>query len=272
MGHRAIINRLRSLAKSIGGESVLVTFYPHPRKVLYPETQGSNLLMINTQREKIRLLEQAGLDHLVIIPFTIEFSKTTSVDFIRHILVGKLNAKCVVVGFNHHFGHNREGDYDYLFELGKFYGFSVEEIPEQDIHNEFVSSTKVRKALTEGNIQRANAYLDHEYFILGPVRRAAEMAPNGADWLEIIPEEPEKQLPPPGIYAGSMMVLGERLKAPVLVMPSQLRNRIFFQMNAGVAGDVALFFHKRVRLLNTEEIPVADALKKDLKVIDELIY
>ncbi|MFO7617001.1 MAG: hypothetical protein R6V75_07095, partial [Bacteroidales bacterium] len=226
----------------------------------------------NTQREKIRLLEQAGLDHLVIIPFTIEFSQTSSVDFIRHILVGKLSAKCVVVGFNHHFGHNREGDYDYLFELGKFYGFRVEEIPEQDIHNEFVSSTKIRKALTEGNIQRANAYLDHEYFILGQVRRAEELTPNGTEWLEILPEEPEKQLPPPGVYAGSIVVLGERLKAPVLVLHAGSRNRIYFQIEGGLVGDAALFFHKRMRLLGADELPGADVLKKDLRMIDELIY
>ena len=272
VGHRVIINRLRTLAKATGGESVLITFYPHPRKVLYPDTQGSNLLMINTQREKIRLLEQAGLDHLVIIPFTLEFSKITSVDFIRHILVGKLKAKCVVVGFNHHFGHNREGDYEYLFELGKFYGFSVEEIPEQDIHNEFVSSTKIRKALTEGNIQRANAYLDHEFFILGQVKDASHLPINQTNWHEIIPEELEKQLPPPGIYAGSLIVVGERVKAPVMVLHAPQRNRVFFASEEKVTGEVALFFHKRMRLLGADEPPVADVLRQDLRMIDELIY
>ena len=182
IGHKTILNRLRTIARETGGTSVLVTFYPHPRKVLYPSTQGKDLMMINTQAEKIRLLEKAGLDHLVIIPFTLEFSKTSSVDFIRKILVEKLNVSCVVVGFNHHFGHNREGNFDYLYELGKFYNFSVEEIPEQDIHNEFVSSTKIRKAILEGNIQRANAYLDHEFFMMGPAIHALPSDSNGMDW------------------------------------------------------------------------------------------
>jgi riboflavin kinase / FMN adenylyltransferase len=99
------------------------------------------------------------------------FPKPPLIDFIRKILVGKLNSRRVIVGFNHHFGHNREGDYEYLHELGKYYNFEVEEIPEQDIDNETVSSTKIRKALIEGNIQRANAYLDHHYIISGIIRK-----------------------------------------------------------------------------------------------------
>ena len=135
---------------------------------------GKDLLLINSQQEKIELLQKTGINNLVIIPFTLAFSKMSSIDFIRSILVGKLHASKIVIGFNHHFGHNREGNFDYLYELGKFYNFSVEEIPEQDIQNETVSSTLIRKALQEGRIQRANAYLDHHYIISGQFDEGSE--------------------------------------------------------------------------------------------------
>lgn len=277
VGHRTIINRLRTIARDTGGTSVLVTFYPHPRKILYPNTQGKDLQMINTQREKIYLLEKAGLDHLVIIPFSLEFSKTTSVDFIRKILVAKLHASCVVVGFNHHFGHNREGDYDYLHELGKFYDFTVEEIPEQDIHNEFVSSTKIRKAILEGNIQRANAYLDHEYFILAPVKPAIDVKQlPGFNWFEVFPEEPEKQVTPPGVYAGSLLEDDLRIKVMILILETAAGLRILINVpdyDLSRIHEVNLAFHKRIRLTAPGDPQLNPVfLIQDLEEIMELIY
>lgn len=171
IGHKTILNRLNDIAKDIGGESTLITFHPHPRKILYPETAGKELKLISSQSEKIELLRKVGLHNLIIVPFNIEFSKISSVDFIRNILVKKLHAHTVVIGFNHHFGHNREGDFEHLHELGKYYNFMVEEIPQQDIDNETVSSTKIREAIKEGRIQRANAYLDHHYIIIGELCR-----------------------------------------------------------------------------------------------------
>ena len=277
VGHRTIIDRLNAIAKETGGVSVLVTFYPHPRKILYPNTQGKDLQMINTQREKIYLLEKAGLDHLVIIPFSLEFAKTTSVDFIRKILVGKLHASCVVVGFNHHFGHNREGDYDYLHELGKYYNFAVEEIPEQDIHNEFVSSTKIRKAILEGNIQRANAYLDHEYFMLAkikPERSAGQ--PLGFTWFEVIPEEPEKQILPDGVYAGSVLEGDVRWKVLVWIFElSDRRTILIHAPDCDLTGipDVYLAFHKKMRLVAPYPSNIDPTLlAQSLEEIRELIY
>ncbi len=277
VGHRTIINRLRSIAKETDGVSVLVTFYPHPRKILYPNTQGKDLQMINTQREKIYLLEKAGLDHLVIIPFSLEFSKTTSVDFIRKILVAKLHASCVVVGFNHHFGHNREGDYDYLHELGKYYDFAVEEIPEQDIHNEFVSSTKIRKAILEGNIQRANAYLDHEYFFIAPIKPASDvLMPMGIQWFELIPEEEEKQITPPGVYAGSVLEDDRRIKVMVLIEETAQGSRILLnapEYDLSVLPEVNLAFHKKIRLTAPGESGFDKSLLiQDIEDIRDLIY
>ena len=140
IGHKTILNRLRMLADKYYGESVLITFDPHPRKVLYPDTAGKDLKLINSQEEKLDLLEKAGLDNVIIVEFTREFSKITSEQFVRDLLHGILHAKVVVVGFNHHFGFNKEGDYKQLWEWQEKYHFEAEEIPEQEVQHETVSS------------------------------------------------------------------------------------------------------------------------------------
>lgn len=124
-GHKVIIDRLNTLAKKINGESVLITFHPHPRIVLYPDFEGKKLQLINSQKEKIQLFEKTGLNHLVIINFTKEFAQITSKQFVEEILLGELHAKIIIVGFNHHFGHNREGDFSYLYELAKTHDLRV---------------------------------------------------------------------------------------------------------------------------------------------------
>src|SRR5690606_21216164 len=167
IGHRTIINRLRKLADEHDGESVLITFHPHPRVVLYPETAGKGLKLICSQEEKIELQRKAGLDNIIIIEFTRDFAQITSEEFVRDILCGILAAKVIVVGHNHHFGFNQQGDYRTLWAWREKYGFEAEEIPMQEVQNETVSSTRIRQALTEGYIQRANAYLDHFYLVIG---------------------------------------------------------------------------------------------------------
>ncbi|HKK66788.1 MAG TPA: hypothetical protein VJ946_01205, partial [Bacteroidales bacterium] len=215
IGHKTILNRLNALARQVKGESVLITFHPHPRKVLYPEKMA-DLKLINTQREKIHLLETTAIDHLFIIPFTLEFSRTTSREFVSDILLGKLNAKVIIVGFNHHFGHNREGNYDYLYQLSKQKDFLVEEIPMQDIENEAVSSTRIRKALSQGHIQRANAYLDHFYILMGNIQKTGSTPLNHKRGLRIMNiEEAEKLVPPDGTYAISLMETNTRAMAVI---------------------------------------------------------
>lgn len=167
VGHRVIIGRLNDLASQVDGSSVLITFHPHPRMVLYPESSGKDLKLINSQEEKIKLLQAEGLDHLIIMEFTPDFARTSSEDFLEQYLVGKLHAHTIVVGFNHFFGHNREGSYSSLYASRERFSFKVEEIPGQEIQNETVSSSRIRKALKDGNIQRANAYLEHYYMISG---------------------------------------------------------------------------------------------------------
>ena len=132
IGHKTILNRLNKLAREVAGESVLITFHPHPRVVLYPESAGKGLKLISSREEKIELLRKAGLNNLIIIEFTREFARTTSEGFVSEYLHGILKAKVVVVGHNHHFGFNQEGDYRKLWEMRTKYGFEAEEIPMQE--------------------------------------------------------------------------------------------------------------------------------------------
>ncbi len=217
MGHQVLINRLNQLARSIDGESVLITFYPHVRKVLYPETKGKDLEMINSQQEKIELLEKTGLDNLVIINFTLEFAKTTAEDFVRNLLVGKLGAKIIVVGYNHFFGHNKEGNYDKLIKMGKELDFEVIEIPKQELEKETVGSTKIRKSLKDGKIMHANAYLDHIYYINTQFCDGSSLYQNAGFKTFIINiEEDSKLIPPDGIYAIKAEIDGQMSRGMML--------------------------------------------------------
>jgi riboflavin kinase / FMN adenylyltransferase len=167
VGHQQIIKRMIEVAKKNNGETVLVTFSPHPRLVIHADSQ--NLKVINTQDRKYQLMEQFGIDHLVEIPFTKEFSKTSSNDFIENIIVKGLGTRKLIIGYDHHFGKNRMGDYNKLFDLGLKYGFKVEKVNAQSVNNINVSSTKIRKALEEGKIKVANQLLGYEYSITGKV-------------------------------------------------------------------------------------------------------
>ena len=283
IGHKVIIDRLNSLAKNIDGESVLITFHPHPRRVLYPETAGRNLQLINSQKEKIHLLEKTGLDHLVIINFTKEFAETTSQEFVQDILLWKLNAKIIIVGFNHHFGHNREGNYSYLHELAKTKDFRVEEIPEQDLENETVSSTIIRKSLSEGRIQRANAYLDHFFIITGNLAKGdPKCLEVGFPTLGLEVEEDVKLVPPDGVYAISVNCEDKRYRGMLNIkrtseekVPSIQVHLFEYDSNFKLTGkETTVTFHKRMRdelkLSNTESLKFQ--LEKDKIEIDELIY
>jgi riboflavin kinase / FMN adenylyltransferase len=286
VGHKAIINRINRLARDIQGESVLITFHPHPRKVLYPETAGKDLFLINSQREKIELLRKTGLKNLLILTFTVEFSHTSSIDFIRNILVNKLHVSKIVIGFNHQFGFNREGNFEYLDELGKFYGFGVEEIPEQDIHNETVSSTLIRKALQEGRIQRANAYLDHHYFMMGNlISGSPELKQIDLPSYFLTIEEECKLVPPDGVYAVRIESGSFSSKGILNIKDSRYgsdRNKdeiaieLFpFDSSGLILGQEAIvYFAKRIR----DEQDFGDLtelrrqLEKDQAIVDEMIY
>ncbi len=286
IGHKTILKRLNDIAEDIGGESTLITFHPHPRKVLYPETAGRELKLISSQREKIELLRKVGLHNLIIVPFNIEFSKMSSVDFIRNILVKKLYAHTVVIGFNHHFGHNREGDFEHLHELGKYYNFMVEEIPQQDIDNETVSSTKIREAIKEGRIQRANAYLDHHYIIIAELYKTKTVLDTvGLPVYRAIIDEDVKLIPPEGVYAISVSGNGIYLKGmlnisnPLKILKPNGQEMVvelhLFDCENDLTNETLMIsFHKRMR----DEMNFNDAeqlitqLNRDKEDINELIY
>lgn len=204
LGHMTIINRLKEVAKKQHGETVLLTFFPHPRMVLQ---EDNDLKLINTLQEKIILLEKAGIDHLIIQPFTKEFSRLTSLEFVRDLMVNKIGTKRLVIGYDHHFGRNREGSFEHLVEFGPLYGFEVEEIPAQDIDNVNVSSTKIRKALLEGDLKTANEYLTHPFTISGKVVPGAQNGRKlGYPTANIEVEEAYKLIPAYGIYAVKVQV------------------------------------------------------------------
>lgn len=199
IGHRTILNRLNEVAKKMKGESVLLTFYPHPRMVLQEDAE---LRLLNTIDEKTELLKQAGIDHLIIHPFTKSFSRTTSLEFVRDILVNQIGTKKLVIGYDHHFGRNREGSFEHLKEYGPVYGFEVEEISAQDIENVNVSSTKIRKALVAGDVKTANTYLGHHFQLSGVVVHGNKVGRElGYPTANIDIQNKYKLIPSEGIYA-----------------------------------------------------------------------
>jgi riboflavin kinase/FMN adenylyltransferase len=280
IGHKTILNRLKMLTEKYCGESVLITFDPHPRKVLYPETAGKDLKLINSQEEKLELLRKAGLDNLIIIEFTRDFSRTTSEEFVRNYLHGKLGAKVIVAGFNHHFGFNQEGDYRKLWEMREKYNFEAEEIPEQEVQHESVSSTKIRQAVREGFIQRANAYLDHYYIVMGKPERY--MYRNNFYEINLVKvplTEECKLLPAPGIYAvSSKTESGESKGMAIINETSDGEKEVLLNILEGdpVNYDLGLIisFHKRIHgsVNLSDQSDSARWLKVARNEISELIY
>jgi len=199
-GHKHVLKRLNEIAKKEGSESVLLTFYPHPRHVLQADNQ--TLKLLNTIDEKIEELRKSGLQHFVIHEFTKEFSRTKSVNFIRDLLVNKLKMNYMVVGYDHHFGRNREGSYSDLQELSELYNFELEQIPPQDEGDVTVSSTKVRKLLCLGDVEKANAYLGYAYPINGKVVKGNKIGRKiGYPTANILVENKWKLIPSDGVYA-----------------------------------------------------------------------
>ena len=216
IGHQKLIKSLRQIAGKIEGETVLVTFYPHPRMVLFPD--DNELKLLNTQEEKIELLEKFGIDHLIVIPFTKKFSRLTSLEFVRDIIANKIGTKKLVIGYNHHFGRNREGSFKHLKEFGPVYGFDVKEIPAIDLDNIEVSSTKIREALQKGDISTANSYLGYEYSLRGKVIKGKQLGRElGYPTANIEVADKYKLIPADGIYAVKVFHEGTQYKGMMSV-------------------------------------------------------
>ena len=219
LGHQKILKRLNEVAELTNRESVVITFYPHPRSVISPDNQIVKLL--STLDEKIELLEKSGVNHLLIVPFTREFSELSSEEFIQKILIDTIGTKTLVIGYDHRFGKNREGGFDYLKLNKEKYGFGIEEISRQDIENVGVSSSKIRKALQEGDVPSADHFLGRNYSLSGVIVKGKQLGRTiGFPTANIQVREIAKLIPLDGVYAvkvyykdeafGGMLNIGNR--------------------------------------------------------------
>jgi riboflavin kinase / FMN adenylyltransferase len=207
VGHRKIIAGIKELAESTGGETVLLTFFPHPRMILHPEDESIKL--INTINEKAGLLEELGIDHLIITPFSRDFSNQSAEEYIRDVLVNKIGTKKIVIGYDHRFGKDRLGGLSDLLRLAPVYGFDVVEIPEQDIDEVAISSTRIRSALLNGDIELANTCLGYPFFITGRVVRGDQIGRQlGYPTANIVIPETYKLIPSDGIFAAKVKIEG----------------------------------------------------------------
>ncbi len=199
VGHQKILSRLHEIADRTKGDTVVITFWPHPRLVLYPD---ADLKLLNTFEEKAELIKEQGIHHLLRIPFTKEFSQLTSEEFITKILVEKIGTKKLVIGYDHHFGKNREGSFEQLKLNGPKYGFDVEEISRQDVDHVAVSSSKIRKAIETADLETATHLLGRSYSISGRVIKGDKLGRQiGFPTANLEIDSTHKLIPADGIYA-----------------------------------------------------------------------
>jgi len=273
-GHQVIIKQLKDEAKKIAGESVLLTFFPHPRMVLYPD--DNDLRLLNTIEERIELLDKAGIDHLIIHPFSKEFSRLSSTEFVRDILVNQLNVASLVIGYDHHFGRNREGSFEHLQELAPLYDFKVEEIAAQAIQQVNISSTKIRNSLNNGEINAANQFLGYNYFIEGTVVEGNQKGREiGFPTANIKVDEWYKLVPAKGVYAvkifidntcyDGMLNIGTR---PTIDGTTETIEVNIFNFNQNIYNKtVRIEFYERIR--NEQKFEQFSDLKKQLEIDKE---
>ena len=280
LGHQKIIGRIREIARKIEGETVLITFWPHPRLVLYPNEH--NLRLLSTFEEKANLLRQFGIDHLVTIPFTQEFSQLSSEEFIQKVLIDKIQTKVLVIGYDHRFGKNREGSFEYLQQHSKSLGFDLEEISRQDVDEIGVSSTKIRKALESGDIKTATAYLGRPYELNGLVVKGQQIGRSiGFPTANIHIPNSYKLIPRDGVYAVEARIDGLLYKAmlnignrPTVDGTSKTVEAHLFDFQGDLYNkQITVFFREFIReekkFNNLEELK--DQLSKDQRVAKSIL-
>jgi len=205
MGHNEVLSELKRLSIASGGESVVFTFYPHPRMVVAPAEDSLRLL--TTKEEKISRFEKMGIDHLVFYPFTPEFSQLSYDRFVREILVGKMKISCLVVGYDHKFGHERKGDFEALYRLSQELDFEVEKLDKLLVENIAVSSTRIRTALDTGNVKLANEFLGYAFTLTGKVIEGNQLGRKlGFPTANIETLDHHKLIPGDGVYAVTVKV------------------------------------------------------------------
>lgn len=207
LGHRKILERLTNNAKNTGLKSTVLTFFPHPRMVLQKDV---DIKLLNTLDEKKQILETLGLDYLIIHPFTKQFSRLSSIDFVRNILVNSIKSKKIIIGYDHRFGRNRNANIQDLIAFGNTFDFEVEEIPAQEIDDVSVSSTKIRKALLEGDVETANSYLNYAYMLTGTVSKGKGLGRDfGFPTANLHIAEEYKLIPKNGAYVVKSQIQGK---------------------------------------------------------------
>lgn len=198
-GHCEILNEVVHQAQQIGGESIVLTFHPHPRKLLFPD---QSLKTLTTLEQKLQLISEAGVDHIVVVPFTHAFAALSATEYIEDFLVKIFHPSRIVIGYDHHFGHDRTGNIELLKSLERRYGFTIQEIPAQLIEQAAVSSTKIRHALQEGRVDEAAKMLGRSYAVKGKVLRGAQLGRTiGFPTANLQPEDADQLIPANGVYA-----------------------------------------------------------------------
>ena len=270
LGHQKIIQQLKEAAESVKGESVIFTFYPHPRMVLFPD--DDSLKLLSTEEEKRELLEKFGVDHLIVHPFTKKFSRITYTEYVRDILVNKLKIKKLIIGFNHHFGRNREGSFDELKKLAPVYGFKLEKIAAQDINKVEISSTKIRKALESGDIKTANKFLGYTYSIKGKVVKGKGLGKGlGYPTANIDIDDMRKLIPADGIYAVTIEFENKMFNGmlnigfnPTVSGEKRTIEVNIFDFQKDIYGEsLRIFFKQKIR--DEKKFENLEALKKAIK-------
>jgi len=268
-GHKSILEKLTKSSKQTGCESVVLTFFPHPRMVLQ---QNSDLKLLNTITEKAWLLEQCGIDNLIIHPFSMEFSRLTAEEFVKDILIDSLNICKIIIGHDHRFGRNRTADINDLIRFGQQYDFEVEQITALEVNEVSVSSTKIRRALEEGNIYTANRFLGYPYFLTGTVTTGKQLGRTiGFPTANIAIAEDYKQIPAQGVYAVSSVINGKTVLGmmnigtrPTVDGTYQTIEVHFLDFDADIYGqELKISLHYRLRA--EQKFDGIDALKAQLQ-------
>lgn len=280
-GHQQIIERINEKAKASNGESILLTFHPHPRLVINPN--DTSLKLLNTLNEKIALLEQYGVDNLIIAPFSKEFSQLTAEQYVNDFLLGQIRPSEIVIGYDHKFGNDRRGDIDLLRSIAEPKGVKVEEISKQTVDDIAVSSTKVRKALQGREIEKANSLLGHEYVLHGKVVHGKKNGRKiGYPTANIDTGNPNKLIPANGVYVVRVEVDGQKLGGmlsvgtnPTFEGTEQTVEVHIFDMNSDIYGkDIAVTFIASIR--EEKKYDSVDALveqmKEDERISRKMLY
>ena len=271
LGHKKILNELINIGVRNNTETVLVTFSPHPRIVLFPDHE---LKLINTVDENIELLKKFNIDHLIIQQFDRQFSRITSLDYVRDILLKKIGLKDLVIGFNHHFGRNREGSLENLEEYADLYDFSIHQVGAYDIKEQSVSSTKIRNALHDGDIQLANNYLGYNFKIFGKIINGQGIGKNlGFPTANVSLGNSNKLTPKKGVYAVNVHWQNHKLQGMlnIGINPTIHNNKStsievnIFDFHKDIYGETLnIDFVQRIR--NEKKFPTIDALKHQLNI------